>query len=397
MSGMIGARIAIAVCILLMFGCSENATSLKDSSSSIEGVSSEEVGGHSSERGDEQVSSSHELSSEATSSSVSDVESSSMPSSESDEGSAPLESSNILSETSSLELSSDDKVSSSIAVVLTSWNASGSKYTTESGGMGIEIDVSNGGRVTSFTRNDTDILVFDEPSQGAIFWLSPQKDWPNTWPPSPEIDNKPYQVELLGDDSELVLTSEVDNLTGMTVEKKYVVNETKQRVEITYSILNTSAITQKVAPWANSRCEEGGITFFPTGEASDVSAPYFSDLPLDTIKDISWMHHTVQFELKAFEDGKEGWLAHTNKGFLYIQTFPDIPVDSFAPGETEVELFVSDSFIEVEYQGAYVSLEPGDRLDWITHWYLIELEATIDVAVGSDALVALVREILGIK
>jgi len=43
-----------------------------------------------------------------------------------------------------------------------------------------------------------------------------------------------------------------------------------------------------------------------------------------------------------------------------------------APGEAEIQVYVNQgkTYIEIESQGAYTALAPGESLSWTVRWYL---------------------------
>ncbi len=375
--------LSVIVLVFLLLSCTaEVSNSDLDESSSEQESSSQQTSSNKSEPSSSLVA---ESSSVDLSVSSSDGESSIE---------VEVSSSSIESSESSSALLSSESSSSSVPVLSNpEWETNGSIYTITHNDHTIEIDASIGGRVIEFALSGENILMYGDDDKGSIFWLSPQSDW--NWPPSAEIDDSTYSVELSDDNTLLTLTSGVDSISGMTVEKQFSFNAAHDRVDIIYTIINTSDSVQEVAPWANSRCNPKGLTFFPLGDFTNVKAPSFDTLPIELIDGVGWVDHQDQVKMKAFKDGKEGWLSHYNNGFVFIQAFEDVAVDDFAPGETEIELYVAEEFIEVEYQGAYKELQPGDRYDFNTQWYLASVEGT--VVQGSADLVSQVRSILGIE
>ena len=94
---------------------------------------------------------------------------------------------------------------------------------------------------------------------GSTFWTSPQKEW--YWPPVPEYDKKPYQVEE--NDGVLTMTSEVNDKLKYRIRKAFKPDEQKRAIAVTYSIINESGEVRKVAPWEITRVQnEGGLIFF---------------------------------------------------------------------------------------------------------------------------------------
>src|SRR5690606_41189428 len=65
---------------------------------------------------------------------------------------------------------------------------------------------------------------------------------------------------------------------------------------------------------------------------------------------------------------------------VLIKKFTDVPLAKNAPSEGEIELFASEvksgeGYVEIEHQGAYEILAPGDSLTWEVVWYLRELRS----------------------
>lgn len=74
---------------------------------------------------------------------------------------------------------------------------------------------------------------------------------------------------------------------------------------------------------------------------------------------------------KINADGK-GWLAYYNHGLLLLKKFQDLDVSQPAPEEAEIQVYVNrgKTYIELESQGVYTTLEPDQSLTWTVRWYL---------------------------
>ena len=120
------------------------------------------------------------------------------------------------------------------------------QYVLKCGNVSMTIDASKGGKILSYKYGDQEVisqLKWPE-SFGSTFWTSPQKEW--YWPPVPEYDKKAYQVEEK--DGVLTMTSEVNEKLKFRIRKAFAVDEPNQAIAITYSIINVSDETRKVAP-----------------------------------------------------------------------------------------------------------------------------------------------------
>ena len=209
------------------------------------------------------------------------------------------------------------------------------QYQLKSGNLSMTVDASKGGKILSLKYNDSEVisqLRWPE-SFGSTFWTSPQKEW--NWPPVPEFDKRPYTVEQTTD-STLIIKSQQSERLKYSIGKNIHACQADGSFTITYTIYNESGETRKVAPWE--------ITRVPNA------------------------------------DGK-GWLAYYNNGLLLVKAFQDLKPEEPAPGEAEIQVYMNrgKSFIELESQGAYTTLEPGAKLEWTVKWYLLPVNAQQDI------------------
>ena len=259
-------------------------------------------------------------------------------------------------------------------------NSQTGNYVLKCGNMTMTIDAEKGGKILSFKYGDQEVisqLKWPE-SFGSTFWTSPQKEW--YWPPVPEYDKKPYAVEEK--DGVLTMTSEVNEKLQYRISKAFAVDEQNQAIAITYSIRNESNEVRKVAPWEITRVQnEGGLIFF--------------EAPVDSIWPAGLMNFKGANGISYYEpdkanenrkvnvDGK-GWLAYLNqeKGLLLVKQFEDLDKSQPAPDEAEIHVYVNrgKTYIEVESQGAYTTLQPGEALNWTVRWYLQPCKDTTTAA-----------------
>ena len=57
---------------------------------------------------------------------------------------------------------------------------------------------------------------------------------------------------------------------------------------------------------------------------------------------------------------------------MYSWKFPDLKPAEPAPAEAEIQIYVNTgkTFVEIEEQGAYTTLNAGEELSWTVRWYL---------------------------
>ena len=187
----------------------------------------------------------------------------------------------------------------------------------------------------------------------------------------PEFDKQPYTVKSRSAER-LVISSPVSQRLGLSVAKDFSAEASDGALVVTYSIKNESTEARSVAPWEITRVPNAnGIIFFeavdsiwPAGlmnfEKSDGASWYLTD--------------EAPQNRKVNADGR-GWLAYSAERLLLVKKFQDLTPHEPAPGEAEVQVYVNrgKTYIELESQGAYVSLPPGHSLSWTVRWYLIPL------------------------
>jgi len=274
-------------------------------------------------------------------------------------------------------------------------------YSLQVGQVELRVNPEIGGRITSLSLAGQDFLtdsLVNSFNWGSSFWPSPQSDW--HWPPPAEIDNAPYQARVVH--GALIMVSQPDPRTGLVATKTITGHRRNGSFVIEYRLTNTSDSVRQVAPWEVTRVHTGGVAFFPMGEG----ALRGGLIPLMTEKDgIQWFRYEVdklpkKGDRQIYTDGAEGWFAEVNDGVMLVKQFPDYPKSAAAPKEGEVELYASPvspghSYVEVEHQGAYKTLAPGESLDWKMTWFLRRLPAGMTAEVGNAALVDYVRKLVG--
>lgn len=261
------------------------------------------------------------------------------------------------------------------------------KYALRLGNLTMDID-SRGGKILSFRYDEKEVLSQSKwpESFGSTFWTSPQKEW--NWPPVQEFDKGAYAVEM--NDSTLVMTGEVSAKLRYRIRKVFAVDAVKNAVVVTYYIINESDEERKVAPWEVTRVPNGGMLFFDAPVDSIVPSGL---LPFQSEYDVAWCKVDVtQSNRKINADGK-GWLGYVSDGLLLVKHFPDLPPSQPAPDEAEIQVYINrgKTYMELESQGAYTVLKPGESLEWTVEWFLRPVSCEEE---PSRELLEYVRELL---
>jgi len=273
--------------------------------------------------------------------------------------------------------------------------AQGSLFTFRFDDTVFSVDARRGGRIVTFSLGGRNILIgpaVEPANYGSTFWSSPQSDW--GWPPPVEIDSAPYASRV--DGATLELVGQVSPTLGLGAEKRFSADPHTGVVTVAYTIRNHGPQARQVAPWEISRVAAGGLTFFPMGEGEIRKG--MQDLLRPSIRDgVVWFAYdasVIGADQKLFADGHEGWIAHVDGDLLLVKSFPDTLPHQAAPGEGEIEIYANagHTYVEVENQGAFVTLHSGQASTWTVHWMLRRLDLGATPAKpGSAALVSFVR------
>lgn len=257
--------------------------------------------------------------------------------------------------------------------------------------LALSVDAALGGRITEFSVRGRNALTTAAPEIGSTFWPSPQQAW--HWPPPAALDRNPYTV--LSGGSELCLQSAVCDVTGLQLEKTFRLEEFV--AVIGYRLTNQNDQANRWAPWEITRVD-GGLSFCraPTVLLN-------SSLPVHQLNSCIWHDYRVQNQAgenqKLFANHSGGWLANVHRGLLLVKRFAPIgSADWVAPGEAEVEIYahgdVLNPYVEIEQQGAYQELQPGQSLVWQVEWFVSELSDEFNCELGSEDLLNAVEALL---
>lgn len=247
-------------------------------------------------------------------------------------------------------------------------------FTLKNGDVTMTINADKGGKILSLKYQDKEVLSQSRwpESFGSTFWTAPQKEW--NWPPVPEFDKQAYTVKQKGKDR-LTITSPVSARLGLSVGKDFQTDAKDGAFIITYSIKNEGNEPRRVAPWEISRVPNAdGQIFF---EAVDSIWPA-GLMSFETEQGASWYKTDEAPQNRKVNADGHGWLAYAANDLLLVKRFLDLKNNEPAPGEAEVQVYVNrgKTYIELESQGAYTLLQPGESLQWTVRWYLLPADTT---------------------
>lgn len=267
-------------------------------------------------------------------------------------------------------------------------NLGESKYCIQVGNVSMTIDASAGAKILSCKYNDSEIISQSPMREafGSTFWTSPQKEW--NWPPVEEYDKAPYTVEQTS--SSLIMTGQVSQKFKYRIRKEFKADKKDKAIVITYSIINESEETRKVAPWEVTRVNNEGVIFFDAPLESITPA---NRIPFTQEYGVSWYKTDEEKKNRKINADGKGWLAFCANNLLLVKKFDDLTASQPAPNEAEIQIYVNSgkTFIELESQGAYDELKPGESLSYTVRWYLVPVNSE---SIPSKKLLSKVRKLI---
>jgi len=246
------------------------------------------------------------------------------------------------------------------------------KYQFKVGDAVMTVDSQDGGKVVSYKFREKETLATERLSSfsyGSTFWVSPQNVW--NWPPVAEHDYLPYKVEERA--NSIYMESQLSEKHPYRLTKEYSVDQKDQAIVVKYGITNETGKECSVAAWEITRVPGAGVTFFDASKDDITRTGGRAEVQIEQRFGYSWFSYTAEPGQRKSNINGKGWLAHARDGYLMLKKFEDISADQPAPGEAEIQVYVHNNrtYIELEGQGAYTTLKPGESLSWTVRWYLV--------------------------
>lgn len=253
---------------------------------------------------------------------------------------------------------------------------------TSDGKAVMVIDAANGARILSLKWENNEVLSQNPAPNmyGSTFWTSPQKEW--NWPPVYEHDMGKYSVEQKN--GEIIMTSGLSERFPLRIRKRFSIRD-KQFFSITYSITNEGKEARKVAPWEVTRVPGEGKIYFnapvdsiwPSSLMNFKQEKNYAVFEIDKVDkqrkiNVNGSPEKLGKKTKAFYQNMS-YLMYSNKGLRLIKRFPDLKSGEAAPGEDEIQVYLHQNsmYCELEEQGAYTLLQPGESLNWTVIWQVL--------------------------
>ncbi|MEL6108341.1 MAG: DUF4380 domain-containing protein [Planctomycetota bacterium] len=250
----------------------------------------------------------------------------------------------------------------------------------KSGNVKLSIDPKVGGRIASMTLDGREILKTRRDENhwhwGSTVWVAPQSDW--KWPPSTVIDSDPYSV-VQADESKIVVRSKVDPKSGLQLTKHFEFSDTAEHqptAKMTYVLYNRGKALRRVGIWENTRVRWDGRTRLPAGSKIRLSKPSAAIKKIERSKAIAIVFDDHQpDQQKVFCTPPVSDSGYTWNSFQLddlVLTKSRMHPKSVAPEHTPLEIYLApkQGFAELENQGAYEAIAPGESTRMVVMWRL---------------------------
>ncbi len=235
---------------------------------------------------------------------------------------------------------------------------------------------------------------------GHRLWLAPEKMDLSYYP-----DNDP--VRYAADGYSLRLTQAKEATTGIVKEMEIAVSPAKNQVSVLHRLINESTREIEVAPWAISALAGNGramIPHEPYGEGNDYLLPArcVALWHYTKMNDPRWIWGEKYIQAKHSPSGiseqkigilnKQGWNAYQLNEEVLVKKFNYFPGAVYPDYMSNNEIYINESFLEMETLGPLTKIPPAGRIEHLEHWLLtkaISDESEESIEAGIQKLVTL--------
>ena len=282
----------------------------------------------------------------------------------------------------------------------------GAKIVSEHGNLNC-IELSNettrvvlepnlGGRVLVYALNGKNVLWINPENEGKPYVSGKRYGQPGagrfdygpetTGPRKSHLFYGPWKGEITGP-RQAIMTSEIDPVTGVTLERRFKLDEEGSHLACTQIIINSSNKTVRHYHWSRTFAKGGGISLTPLNPHSRYPKGYLiygpgkvmdynpADEPNVRVRDGVLEIIGPPSRPKFVMDCSKGWLGYiTLDDQLFIKKFkiyPDRQYGDMAAPTVSV-WYNKDMVCEIEPLGPLEILEPGESAAFTEHWYLYD-------------------------
>ncbi len=234
---------------------------------------------------------------------------------------------------------------------------------------------------------------------GYKVWPAPQSIW--NWPPPPYLDwgNYQFSIEHSSADSVIIyMKSAVESkkAPGLQQARRYKVYKNSTKVVVEQILTNVSSTTNEWAVWEVTQAiidhdgtgdYENISTYFPSDEAS--LKALMGNVPTTTQveENVRKFNYNVNGE-KMGTLLKEGWVCFVDEKDeqTYAKVFNNDVTAQYSDQNSNFQLYVGGSYIEIEVLGPLTNIPVGDSVVYTEHWYASKIKGNIHTTNHAGAI-----------
>jgi len=260
----------------------------------------------------------------------------------------------------------------------------------------VVLEPNLGGRVLVYELNGNNVLWMNIKNEGKAYSPGEHYGHPGagrfdygpekTGPKKSALFFGPWEGKIIGP-REAVLVSRKDPVTGISLERRFKLDESGSHLSCTQIIKNTSDHTVRHYHWSRTFAKGGGISLTPLNPHSKYPHGYLiygpgdvMDFEPDEEPNIRTRDGILEIigapsRPKFVMDCDQGWMAYvTLDNQLFIKKFkifPDRPYGDMAAPTVSI-WYNKDIMCEIEPLGPLEILEPDESASFTEHWYLYD-------------------------
>jgi hypothetical protein len=213
---------------------------------------------------------------------------------------------------------------------------------------------------------------------GHRLWHAPERV-PRTYFP----DNFPIRLEE--NPGFVRLIQPVESTTGIQKEIDIALDAEAPHARITHRLRNLNMWEVKLAPWAMSVMETGGVAILPlpprqSYEQNLQPTNSMTFWAYTDMTDPRWTWGKFYLLLRQDEARKnpqkiglmapDGWIGYARKGHLFVKHAGFVSGAAYPDFGCSLETFTNGEMLEIETLGPLGWIEPNGTAEHVEHWYL---------------------------
>ena len=218
---------------------------------------------------------------------------------------------------------------------------------------------------------------------GNRLWKSPHFKQTNYYPDHDAVD-----VEVLNDGAIFRCKPQIFNNVQHTVEIHLAENSSE--VSMRYEIKNVSDEQKKIACWALSVCDIGGVSIFPQPQTRlgvlpnrHISLWDYSDMRDERVywggKYVALLGDpNASSPIKIGINNVDGWACYLNKGFCFVLRYEHVEGGEYTDFGVSYESYANPYFLELESMSPTKELSYGESVTHAESWELFTYSKALD-------------------